>query len=303
MARLPKLYPEAIHKMDGSGSGSWSGRGHKKLVVHTTETRHMPGYDNGKLAPHLTFWPARRTITQHSPLDRPSESVRTYDDDEIFQIEIIAYSAEHIAESLSPPGVKTSELDDGWTLQAIARFTNWLRNHGVPIQPAWPGRIARSYSEANAAGFRFTPTEFFDWPALLGHQHVPGNTHWDPGAFPWPRLIQLITKGDKPMWNQPGDPIEDVADADVALAYQGSLAPGVNQASYEPSTLAEANDRLWTLAGRVADLFMIHDRRIRDLDARLASLEESAGVGPAPAPPALNVEKETIEIVKGVSYQ
>jgi hypothetical protein len=53
----------------------------------------------------------------------------------------------------------------------------------------WPGKQALSYTEANAAGFRMSPTEWDSFNGVCGHQHVPENTHWDPGAFDWTRLL------------------------------------------------------------------------------------------------------------------
>lgn len=68
-------------------------------------------------------------------------------------------------------------------------------------------------------------------------------------------------------WKKPGDPIKNVADADLALAYQGSfLTPGPTQgqASYNPTSDAELNDRVWTVLGRIADWAMqINERLIK----------------------------------------
>lgn len=208
---IPKLYPPAIHKMDGSGSGEWSGIGEWKLVIHTTETRGVPGYKDGALAPHITYWPDRRTWTQHSDLRRPAESVRVHDDDQIYQLEIVCYSSKSTARRVG--GLWVGELTDTH-LEDIAAFPRWLMEQGLPLQPVWPGRQALSYSESAAAGFRFSPVAFFDFPGILGHQHLPANVHWDPGAFDWDRFMQFVGKD-----NAMGHPYEShedyVADHDI----------------------------------------------------------------------------------------
>ena len=79
---VPRAYPPAIQKLDGGASGSWSGRGEWKLASHTTETRGMPSYSSGDFAPHLTYWPARNTWTQHYRTNRPSESATLRDSGE-----------------------------------------------------------------------------------------------------------------------------------------------------------------------------------------------------------------------------
>jgi hypothetical protein len=60
-------------------------------------------------------------------------------------------------------------------------------------------------------------------------------------------------------WTKPGDPVENVSDADAVFAYQGSFAPGPPPASYEPASLAEANDRVWIVMARITDWIMRHD--------------------------------------------
>lgn len=190
---LPAYYPPATRKNDGSGTGTYSGVGKWKLVLHTTETAGIPGYQGGALAPHLTYYCAKRQWVQHSPLTRPAESLMTYDDDQVIQVELVCYSAKNIADA-SPSRLWVGDLTDEH-LTDIAAFTNWLRQY-LPIAPRSPGRAATSYGQANTGGFRMTAKTFFAYDGILGHQHTPSpNTHWDPGAFPWDRYLSLLTGG------------------------------------------------------------------------------------------------------------
>lgn len=94
---------------------------------------------------------------------------------------------------------------------------------------------------------------------------TPDAMHWQIDCHP--QDCDEITwdsgDGGEMTWKKVGDPIFDVYDADAALAYQGSLAPGAKQASYNPGSDSEANDRNWIVFGRIADLFMQIDQRLK----------------------------------------
>jgi hypothetical protein len=55
-------------------------------------------------------------------------------------------------------------------------------------------------ASAGANGVRFTDSQWLAWSGHCGHQHIPGNDHGDPGAFPWDRLVQIAnhTEDDMP---------------------------------------------------------------------------------------------------------
>lgn len=257
---LPNLYPPAIAKLDGTGVGSWSGRGEWKLCLHTTESRSLPSYDGGRLAPHLTYWPARRTFTQHVPFSRPSESVRVHDDDQLIQLEIVAYSDENLARQVG--GLPVSALTDAH-MSDLAGFVNWLRRY-LPIQLARPARLAASYAEANAAGFRFGTVEFYRWPGLIGHQHVPGNTHWDPGRFDWDRLIRVA-----------GGPSTIVSDVSARIWTRETWQTLVSAGIVEPNSPATVD--YWSNPTRT-DAELIHaENDVMQKLARRSSATSAAG--------------------------
>lgn len=301
---VPRAYPPAIQKLDGGASGSWSGRGEWKLVVHTTETRGMPSYSAGDFAPHLTYWPARNTWTQHYRTNRPAESVRTFDNDQIYQIEIICYSDKSISDRVG--GLWVGDLRDAH-LARLAEFVEWLRGHGIPIQSVWPGRRALNYSQANAPGFRFTPQQFYDWPGILGHQHTPApNTHWDPGAFPWERLISKLG-GD--MAQHPASSFgefikqHDIGEVpswspwDEYVAAGGSSVPRSGTWAYTRADIAWFWSKwIEPLRKKVAVVDAANralGRSVDALETRLAALENKP-------PGSVELVTETVEVVKKV---
>lgn len=73
------------------------------------------------------------------------------------------------------------------------------------------------------------------------------NVQWDKGVDP------------DMAWTKPGDKIENIADADAVFHWQGDFAPtlnGVKQASYEPQSVSELNDRIWIVMARITDWCM-----------------------------------------------
>lgn len=192
---MRKTYPPAVKDSNYNRSaGAWNGRGKWKLCLHTTETTGEPDYAGNALAPHLTYNPKDRSWKQHYDLDRPSESLRYYDNWQTYQVEIICYSAKAIADAHSARRW-VGDLTDTH-LRDVADFYLWLVGEGVPIPAVWPQRQAFSYSQANAPGFRYTEAEFEAFGGILAHQHVPRNTHWDTGAFPWERFMSKLERTD-----------------------------------------------------------------------------------------------------------
>lgn len=215
MTDVPAYFPGAVRRMLGEAPGQWSGHGEVKLVVHTTETSGLPDYDpddddiTGELAPHLTYMPKTREFVQDYRMNRPSESLRTFDDDQVWQLEIACYSQRSITIG-RPWRIWVGDLKHHH-YEDIATLPIWLSKF-VDLKFQWPGRQALSYAEANAPGFRFSADEFWNYGGLLGHQHTPSpNTHWDPGAFNWNLLMEIInTEGDEMLPLTEGMNNEDV---------------------------------------------------------------------------------------------
>lgn len=183
-------YPEAIWRGDGDSGGSFVGYPWR-VVLHTTETRTIPGYQSGATAPHLTYFPAANYWVQHSSfavaaraLKNISGGVQTNRGNAL-QVEIVCYSNKGIAQQVG--GKWVGDLTETH-LRSIARFLRWTSTEfGVNL--SWPGRQAYSYAEANAPGFRLSFAQWQAYRGILAHQHVPENEHWDTGALDWIELM------------------------------------------------------------------------------------------------------------------
>lgn len=198
-------FPEARWKGDGKSGGSYTS-GPWKVVLHTTETRGVPGYSNGYAAPHLTYWSKHRIFYQHTDLEVAARALRNLrggvqtNRDKAIQLEIVCYSHKPTADRVTN-GIWVADLT-GEQLGDIRRFMWWCHiEFGVPW--TWPGKQAGSYAEANAPGFRMQPEVWDSYAGFVGHQHVPENTHWDPGLLDWNRLMEGdddmddLRRGDK----------------------------------------------------------------------------------------------------------
>lgn len=167
LCAVANWHPEAI-RVPCADAGSFIGVP-PRLVWHTVEGYGLPSYRGS--APHFTLSIKTGQLWQHVPVDRASSAL------------------------IHPPGVETNhahaiqvELTDAfardsqdWPALAyarIARLARWIeQNAGV----------ARESTVTFGPSFnlppRMTAKEWLAYRGHCGHQHVPGNAHWDPGAF------------------------------------------------------------------------------------------------------------------------
>ena len=121
----------------------------------------------------MTIDPDHLSITQHYPLSRGARALTDSGTPQnaarAIQIEIVGFAAE------SPD----------WAPERLAFIREVMRQLEavVPI----PRTTNRNF--LNQAGVNTTPSnrmsidEWRRFSGWCGHQHVPGNNHWDPGAI------------------------------------------------------------------------------------------------------------------------
>lgn len=172
-------------------------------VLHTTEGRSVPTYGGGASAPNLTATPdlAAQKLRwyQHFDIDRSSRALVnlsggvTTNTNNVVQVELVGTCdpATHAKwQGAGQTHIYWPEAPD-WALAELAVFLRWLNaQHGVPlVGPAkWP---AYPTSYANGGGQRMTGDQWNAFHGVCGHMHVPENTHGDPGAIDFAKLIAL----------------------------------------------------------------------------------------------------------------
>lgn len=197
-----------------------------KAVLHSTETGGWPSYGGGASRPTVTYNPALRQTRQHGHNERSARALRDpsgtavrENQDNVAQIEIVAYSDRALARSrghLWIGDLKEIHYED------IARILNeWHREHGLPLTSSveWPEGSVKSVS-----GIRMSGSQYDAYKGILGHAHVSGNTHWDVGGFYWSKLYAAIRRllGNTPVPPQPEPPVIPEEEMTVIVSEYGS---------------------------------------------------------------------------------
>jgi hypothetical protein len=239
------------------------------IVIHTPETLFNPNPpDRTGEAVANYFATSSRSASAHVMID--SDSTIPLLPPEAVAFHVRDYNTEGYGMECG-----WSYLDWGNSPEHDAKVIEAMARHIVsdPVLAALPTRrLSKSDVDAGLAGY-------------VSHATLDPTRRKDPGtSFPWERLFARVNelKGSDPMtWTKPGDPINNLADADAALYSQGSIAGATNrEASYNPGSDAEANDRTWITLARIVDMLMQFDIRMNadkaELNAAIASLETSA---------------------------
>lgn len=195
-------YPGALWRPQ-AGATTYTG-GPPRLVLHTTEGRSLEAaeaaYRSKGIAPHFTVCVATRRWAQHidtaaaaSAMANLPGGVQT-NRRGARQIEIVGFAAH------------TQDMSDddlrwlGGIIHTIcAREGIDPRRH-----PAFVGTEAGTIATATAPQ-RMSKAEWESFNGVCGHQHVPENHHWDPGRFPYDRMLALLAKKEDPLMALTGE--------------------------------------------------------------------------------------------------
>lgn len=188
-----ELWLDGFTRIVGEGSGTWApdDEDAPKIVLHTTEGSRiqaaLDAYRQNNSWPHLTVDPTTRTRWQHVPLDTPARALRntstpgqTNREGRVYQVEILGFAGR-------------SHLWDGDTLDWLGTDVvgPLARATGTPLQSTveFFGEGAGWVLASASARQRLSAKAWDTYTGILGHQHVPENTHWDPGAIDIDRIL------------------------------------------------------------------------------------------------------------------
>lgn len=157
-----------------------------KAVLHSTEGSSIEGAVAAYRAypPQLIVDPARKRKIQHIPLNRAGYALWNddADDSRCYQVEIVGYAA------------RMHELPEDqlhWLGEELARPLH--EYGGVPYVVVWKGfrrdgEMPYILADSDSP-LRLTQVELDSFSGFLGHQHIPGDWHWDPGGLNVPRIL------------------------------------------------------------------------------------------------------------------
>lgn len=220
-------------------------------VIHTTETdTYSPStksYYGRNVWPHATILPDR--IVQHIPINRAARALRNTEvpgstnNEHAVQCEVVWRAS------------KAASMPD----DLLAQLAKWMRyvERTVGVKPIF----ATFYGEgcgwtlaSESARQRFTPAAWRAFNGWCGHQHVPENSHWDPGALPVAKLLPNTTTPETPIGG------DDMPDLMPERFYRVSVDAANSKAAPGDQTIWITKDEVTTHA--VSEAAWVHGKNL-----------------------------------------
>lgn len=199
----PQRYPGASTAYWYQGRYPGSAMESNVGVVHTTEGTTLPSYGGGASAPNFTAWPdipnKRLRWYQHFDFDVSSRAlvnlrggVETNTLNAV-QIELVGTCDPKHRTSWGSRKAGRDYLfwpdAPDWALAELGKLVRWAHDHhGIRMQSTVKWKPYPSSYGAN--GVRLTAAQWTRYYGWLGHQHVPENTHGDPGDLDFARVLE-----------------------------------------------------------------------------------------------------------------
>jgi hypothetical protein len=156
-----------------------------KLIWHTTEGSFASAankFHTGADIPHCLIDPARGLVNQYLPFDDYSKA-----------LEHPLGTPETNRAGCRQVEIAGSAADAGeWP----TRYYEHLGALAVLIEHR-TDIPRKNYHAFHKGAKRLTPNGFIRAKGHLGHQHVPNNTHWDPGSFRVSSLFRCMALAEK----------------------------------------------------------------------------------------------------------
>lgn len=191
---MPTVYPDATwDPISGlSGLRPWRVPGGKpKIVWHTTEGPNKPPWETMRSGiPHFTYHRKTGECWQHLDLDVAAYTMMAgdyspnSDGGVTIQIEIVGYARDS--------ATWTQAECDG-----LMELTSWIADQiGCPVE--FPHAFAGDDAYGTNGVARLSWEEWRATTGIVGHQHAPWNSHWDPGKVP----VEKMTTEDTVDYDQ-----------------------------------------------------------------------------------------------------
>lgn len=226
------------------------------IVWHTTEGTSLPSYGGGASAPNFTAKPdfaAKRLVWyQHFDFDRSARALVNSSGGvetntlNVVQVEIVgtcdpATHAKWIKSGTAH--LYAPDLPD-WAIRDLAAFARWAHEqHGVPLSSgvtfkAYPGSYGSN-------GVRMSAAKWSSFTGHCGHQHVPENSHGDPGNLP----IAAILNAAKGTTTKEDDVALTVDDIKLLASKDGIWKAPADAADYSDDE--DSPNHYWSLQTHV----------------------------------------------------
>lgn len=170
--------------------GNYAGDGPPLILLHSTEGGTLAGaistYRSSSSWPGITAAPAERRVAQHYPLGTSSRAlvgesaagvITNRRGRAVVQIELVMRAAE-------APDMSDDALE--WLGAAVIAPIAAAIGAELVTDVAWPPYPDSYGYEADQ---RLSKAAWLTARGIVGHMHVPGNDHGDPGALDVPAII------------------------------------------------------------------------------------------------------------------
>lgn len=177
------------------------------LVVHTTESTGWPSYNGGATAPNCTARPnmsaKRLEWRAHFPDERSARALRNTSGGvetntlNVVQLELVGTCDPKHRDRWGSLRAGRDYIywpeAPQWALAELADFLAYLHErHGIKLSAPRFRAYPCSYGTNN--GVRMTHRQWRSFYGVCGHQHVPENTHGDPGNLDMPQVLELAQR-------------------------------------------------------------------------------------------------------------
>lgn len=174
------------------------------VVLHTTEGASWPGYSGGAVAPNYTAMPnfKKRTLDwrAHFPDEKSSRALQNQaggvETNTLNAVQVELVGTCDPKHKTSWPGVGKAGVNylfwpdaPDWALEGLADFLRDMHErHGLQLKAPTFLPYPSSFGSSKV---RFSFTQWRGFAGICGHQHVPENSHGDPGSIDIKRVISL----------------------------------------------------------------------------------------------------------------
>jgi len=222
-----------------------------------------PGWDTEQLRDWLQ--PARSL--RHPPTT-PETNNRGYTSatahlGKVYQVEIVGHAA-RMSHTTDDPYPRV------WWENLAQYLTGLCQDLGVPVRfPHEFLGVNQAYGTTSRS--RMLWSEWAAVSGIVGHQHVPGNSHWDPGSL-GPALIPLMTGEPPPMPTPDEVTLPGSRDATIRRI---QTAAGVTVDGDPYTATAAAVEALRDLAEDRGEQIQALEQKVSTLELRAPSQEDS----------------------------
>ena len=162
----------------------------RKLAMHNTEGRNWPSYPGtlnrpGATAPEFTVNLQLEETRQHFSLSEGGRCLRAGGvaaNNVCVSVEVIGYCS-----GPTPDVTDLTRSENAYLAHVLGVICDEM---GIPKVSTVEFKRTGAYG-INAPQ-RLSAREFARYEGILGHQHVPGNSHWDPGTFDIDALLEAM---------------------------------------------------------------------------------------------------------------